>query len=124
MSRLSRRLLLKSGLLSGAAGLSLMAGASSARRSGRRRERGKADRRKADREGRFFGYIPFTQPVFHPSPLTRLVGGSQLDPTPGDYPGRPAGRPAGPIAPTHDFSDVSHGIAPEVGQFPDMMDPR
>ena len=124
MSKMNRRLLLKSGILSGAAGLSLMAGASSARQSGRRRDRRKAARAKADRQGRVFGYIPFTQPVFHPSPLTRLVGGSQLDPTPGDYPGRPAGMPAGPIAPTHGFSDVSHGIAPEFGQFPDMMDPR
>ncbi len=123
MSRMTRRSILRAALFSGAAGLPLFATPGSAGR----RSRGPDLSRKrvsSDKLGRFFGYVPFTQPVFNPEPLTRLAGGSTLDPTPGFYPGRPGGASQGPAVPTGDFSDVSHGIAPEFGHFPDMMDPR
>ena len=114
----TRRSLLKSGMIVGAAGAASLPLLASAKRN---RRRGRDKRRSsADRSGRLFGYEPFTQPVCVPATLTRI----SLDPAPGDYPNRTLGTPSGaPIAPTGNFSDVSHGIAPEFGHFPDLMAP-
>jgi FtsP/CotA-like multicopper oxidase with cupredoxin domain len=59
--------------------------------------------------GRFFGYVPFTQPLPIPEVLTPLTGAYRLTPAPGRGPG-----------PLHgSFADVAHGIAPEFGRVPD-----
>lgn len=74
----------------------------------------------AARSGLFFGYVPFTQPLFIPQLLTPLTnaGANRLSPAPGRYP-RGAGQTSGrPTAPTHNGDDVSHGIAPEFGRGP------
>jgi FtsP/CotA-like multicopper oxidase with cupredoxin domain len=113
MKRMNRRSILKAGLISGAASIPLLARPGSARRG-----RGSGSSAQA---ALIFGYVPFTQPVVHPERLVRLVGADALNPTPGMYPGRSGN---GPIAPTGDFSDVSHGIAPEFGDFKEMMDPK
>lgn len=74
----------------------------------------------ASKSGRFFGYTPFTQPLFIPKVLTPLTtaDGNRLSPEPGDYP-RGGGRTSGrPTSPTGNFADVTHGIAPEFGLGP------
>ncbi len=73
-----------------------------------------------DKNGRFFGYEPFTQPLFIPQVLTALTNkdGNRLSPAPGAYPrghGQTSGRPT---SPTGNFADVTHGIAPEFGLGP------
>ena len=72
----------------------------------------------SSKSGRFFGYQPFTQPLFIPEVLTPLTGRSRLYPAPGAYSrlGGPSGRP---VAPTGRFKDVAHGIAPEFGHCPE-----
>jgi FtsP/CotA-like multicopper oxidase with cupredoxin domain len=74
----------------------------------------------ATKSGLFFGYTPFTQPLFIPQVLTALKTNdhNRLSPAPGAYP-RGAGRTSGrPTTPTGKFDDVTHGIAPEFGQGP------
>jgi FtsP/CotA-like multicopper oxidase with cupredoxin domain len=73
-----------------------------------------------DKNGRFFGYKPFTQPLFIPAVLTplRTEDGNRLSPAPGAYPrgnGQTSGRPT---SPTGNCDDVTHGIAPEFGRGP------
>jgi FtsP/CotA-like multicopper oxidase with cupredoxin domain len=70
------------------------------------------------RTGRFFGYQPFTQPLFIPEVLTPLAGRQRLWPKPGMYP-RAAGTSGRPQAPNGNFADVAHGIAPEFGHCPE-----
>lgn len=65
----------------------------------------------------FFGYRPFTQPLFIPEVLTALTGRSRLGPAPGAYP-RTSGSSGRPRTPTGNFSEVTHGIAPEFGRGP------
>lgn len=74
----------------------------------------------AAKNGLFFGYTPFTQPLFIPRVLTPLTtrDGNRLSPEPGAYPRGHGQTSAGPTAPTHDFADVAHGIAPEFGRGP------
>ena len=116
---LSRRSLLKTGLITGAAGAASLPLLASARRR-RRSSDSDSDSSSAD-SGKFFGYTPFTQPLTLPAVLTPV----KLDPKPANYPNRPSGVPTNaPIAPTHNFDDVTHAIAPEFGQFPDMMAPE
>ncbi|MBE0627695.1 MAG: multicopper oxidase family protein [Burkholderiales bacterium] len=69
------------------------------------------------KSGLFFGYQPFSQPLFIPEVLTPLTGRSRLDPVPGAYP-RPSGISGRPRTPTGNFDEVSHGIAPEFGHGP------
>lgn len=74
----------------------------------------------ASKSGLFFGYTPFTQLLFIPEVLTALTNqdGNRLSPVPGAYPrghGQTSPRPA---APTGNFADVAHGIAPEFGRGP------
>jgi FtsP/CotA-like multicopper oxidase with cupredoxin domain len=64
------------------------------------------------KSGKFFGYTPFTQPLFIPAVLTNLGYGA-LTPTPQMIANR------GPIAPTGRSDDVTAGIAPEFGYCPD-----
>jgi FtsP/CotA-like multicopper oxidase with cupredoxin domain len=71
----------------------------------------------ATKSGLFFGYKPFTQPLFIPEVLTSLKGGSRLFPAPGAYP-RPSGTSGRPRTPTGNCNDVTHGIAPEFGLGP------
>ena len=115
---LTRRSLIKGSLVAGAVGLAAPRPIEGKR--SRRRGRGKSSSKS---QGLVFGYTPFTQPLEPgsglPLPLTELTGANRLDPAPGLYP-RPGGPGPGPVAPTHDFADVSHGIAPEFGHFPDM----
>jgi FtsP/CotA-like multicopper oxidase with cupredoxin domain len=77
----------------------------------------------ADFTGGFFGYVPFTQPLFIPKTLTRLEGANRLNPRPGAYPRPTSADPArvgsGPSTPRGNFADVAHGIAPEFGHCPD-----
>ena len=68
-----------------------------------------------DKAGRFFGYEPFTQDLYIPPVATPMEFGT-LTPTPGDIHTR------GPIAPTGNPDDVTHGIAPEFGHVPDWND--
>ena len=70
------------------------------------------------KNGRFFGYVPFTQPLFFPEALTPLAGRFRLSPAPGAYPRGPitSGRPA---QPSGNFADVTHGIALEFGLVPE-----
>ncbi|MGI9381813.1 MAG: multicopper oxidase family protein [Methyloligellaceae bacterium] len=60
------------------------------------------------KNGRFFGYTPFTQDLYFPPVLTASPFGT-LSPTPQAILGR------GPLAPTGDPDLVAHGIAPEFG---------
>jgi FtsP/CotA-like multicopper oxidase with cupredoxin domain len=73
------------------------------------------------RTGLFFGYRPFTQPLFIPEVLTPLTtsAGNRLSPAPGFYPrgyGRTSARPTSPAG---NPADVAHGIAPEFGHAPE-----
>ena len=75
--------------------------------------------------GNLFGYTPFTQDLYIPPVMTDLepgalggggttAGGDSLGYlTPADVFAR------GPISPTGDCNDVTHGIAPEFGLCPD-----
>ena len=103
--RLSRREALRLGMTAGAA-LSLPAAMTGDHKDAR------VWAKDQDRNGRFFGYVPFTQPLYIPAVATaqdygffRSIG--QL--SPGDVSKR------GPIAPTGKPEDVAHGIAPEFG---------
>lgn len=113
----TRRSFIRGGVVAGA--LSVMA----PKVAGGRGEFRRAKRSARKSRSRFFGYEPFSQPLEPGSGLslrlTPLTGDDRLYPLPGLYP-RPGGPAPGPIAPTHDFADVSHGIAPEFGHFPDM----
>ena len=62
--------------------------------------------------GRFFGYVPFTQDLYIPPVMTPQPFGT-LTPSPGVIATR------GPMAPTGNPDDVTHGIAPEFGHCPD-----
>ena len=66
----------------------------------------------SEKDGRFFGYTPFTQPLFIPARLTALDFGT-LQPTPQAISNR------GPRRPTGDPNDVTAGIAPEFGECDD-----
>jgi FtsP/CotA-like multicopper oxidase with cupredoxin domain len=70
------------------------------------------------KSGRFFGYEPFTQPLFIPLRATPLTGRARLYPSPGAY-ARLSGPSGRPVALSGRFSDVAHGIAPEFGQCPE-----
>jgi FtsP/CotA-like multicopper oxidase with cupredoxin domain len=65
----------------------------------------------SEKDGSFFGYTPFTQPLFIPPVLTALS--VPLSPIPQTIFNR------GPIAPTGNPDDVAHGIAPEFGECGD-----
>jgi FtsP/CotA-like multicopper oxidase with cupredoxin domain len=88
MSDLSRRAVLKAGLISGAGGLSIFAKEADAKSKRRRRKKdrdeapaGSDDESGAvqtvdeDGKGLFFGYVPFTQPCPLPPVATPLKGG-------------------------------------------------
>ena len=69
------------------------------------------------KSGTFFGYRPFSQPLFIPSIAQSRPRGT-LSPAPGQYQraGGPSGRPS---VPRGRFDDVAHGIAPEFdGRVP------
>jgi len=66
----------------------------------------------ASKSGLYFGYQPFTQPLFIPENLTPLCGAKRLAPAPGAYP-RPSGSSVRPRTGAGNFNDLSHGIAPE-----------
>ncbi len=70
------------------------------------------------KSGLFFGYQPFTQPLFIPEVLTPLTGRDRLFPAPGAYPRNP-GPNGRPRTPTGNCNDVTHGIAPEFGHCPE-----
>ena len=80
MNKVSRRTLLKAGLISGAAGLPLLSRAGSAakgsgkKRKGSGKRRGRRNKNK-ERAARFFGYEPFTQPLPIPKVVQQLEGG-------------------------------------------------
>ncbi len=123
---ISRRSLLKKSVVAGVAGVAGAVGlplVASSKRGRNKRVRDKRDLKNTSvsdtGQGLFFGYEPFTQELVLPRVLSRLVGGERLDPKPGAYP-RAGGPGRGPVAPTGSFEDVSHGIAPEFGYFPDM----
>lgn len=117
---LDRRSLLKSGVVVGA-GLAL----GNTQCPGPDEVAGESASSAGDTEsGRFFGYEPFTQPLFIPSVMTAKPPGT-LDPTPGNYPGPRVGWQGGPQP--LDYPDrgphpelVRHGIAKEF----DTEDPR
>ncbi|HIG71842.1 MAG TPA: twin-arginine translocation signal domain-containing protein, partial [Myxococcales bacterium] len=115
---ISRRSLLKKSVVAGVAGAVGVPLAASSKRGRKKRDRKKTSVSDTG-QGLFFGYEPFTQELVLPRVLSRLDGGERLDPKPGSYP-RAGGAGRGPVAPTGSFEDVSHGIAPEFGYFPDM----
>jgi FtsP/CotA-like multicopper oxidase with cupredoxin domain len=68
--------------------------------------------------GRFFGYVPFTQPLYIPPVLTPLKGAQRLNPAPGYY-RRGSVTSGRPTLLSRRFGDVAHGIAPEFGHVAD-----
>src|SRR3954471_21044173 len=68
--------------------------------------------------GRFFGYVPFTQPLYIPPVLAPLKGAQRLNPSPGYY-RRGSVTSGRPTLLSRRFGDVSHGIAPEFGHVAD-----
>ncbi len=80
-------------------------------------DKGKLWAKDDDKNGRFFGYVPFTQDLYIPPVATALPNGGlkQLgQPSPGEVFAR-----GGPRQPTGNPKDVTHGIAPEFGHCPD-----
>jgi FtsP/CotA-like multicopper oxidase with cupredoxin domain len=65
------------------------------------------------KNGRFFGYVPFTQDLYIPVVATALSEGA-LKPSPAEVFAR-----GGPKPPIGNPEDVTHGIAPEFGHCPD-----
>lgn len=63
------------------------------------------------KSGKYFGYTPFSQPLFIPAVAQAQPFGT-LSPAPGHYP-RNGGTSGSPRVPRGVFSDVAHGIAPE-----------
>ena len=83
MSGMNRRAILKAGLISGAASISLLPKVGTTASRSRRR-RSQKDSRKPSvtgekGEGLFFGYVPFTQECPTPPTATRLEGGLDRD---------------------------------------------
>jgi FtsP/CotA-like multicopper oxidase with cupredoxin domain len=158
MDEINRRNVLKAGVMSGVAGLSLFAKpGDAARRRSRKKKGRKSDELQTvgqDGKGLFFGYVPFTQPCPVPHVAVPLAGGLDRDentnvfegdskvlmPRPGKY--GADGERRGPSPPrsvlrfdeNHDevpgtgigpdgLHDVANGIAPEYGDFGEMVRP-
>ena len=112
---ISRRSLIKRGLVAGLAGATGLPFAASSKRDWRKSRSGKGRGRdeheddvgsadsatvSSDGKGLFFGYEPFTQKLVLPKVLKPLEGDHRLDPQPAAYP-RSGGTGREPVSYTH-----------------------